>query len=113
MNNALLGQEQHGVIYIVWRVKDQNGNVLAVPQPYVGQTRRTGLARHQDERRKAKGLRKSMENNDGRVTVGRNERFLKMMASYDENIISLDDAFELQIYDIAYSQLELDIKEAV
>ncbi len=111
--DALLGQEHHGVIYIAWRVKDQNGNVLAVPQPYVGQTRRTGLQRHQDERNKARGLRKSMENNDGKVYVGEDERFIKMMASYDESIISLDDAFELQIYDIAYSQLELNIKEAV
>jgi hypothetical protein len=49
---------------------------------------------------------------DGRTTVGDKERYIKAMASYDESICTLEDAFELQVWDIAYSKLELDIKEA-
>ena len=110
--NALLDQEHHGVIYIVWRILDQNGNPLAEPQPYVGQTIRTAKKRTDDERSKARRIKISFENNDGKYTLGDDDRYYRAMISYDESIVKLDDAFVVQLWDVAYSQLELDIKEA-
>lgn len=102
----LLNREHYGIVYIVWRIKDQNGNKLAKPQPYVGQSVVTGKTRFGNEKSKARALR------DGKSTIGNNDRYISTMASYDSSICSIEDAFRLQVWDVCYDQLELDLKEA-